>query len=306
MLAFCLRRLVEGVVVLLVVVSVIFVLAYIVGNPANAFAPTDASQAEVEEIRRALGLDAPLHVQAAEYFGGIVQGDFGTSIWQQRPAMDAVLEALPETIQLSLAGILVAALLGASTGIVAGARPNSVLDRITNFWAVAMVSLPNFWLGLVLIAIFAVQLGLFPTSGFYTAPAIVLPALTIGLIHGGRICLVVRSATFEEVTKPYVQVARSKGLPHSAVVSGHVLRNAGVTIATTVGWEYVRLMGGAAFVIEIVFAWPGVGRLMITAANREDFPVLQAAVIVMGAFVVLANMLVDIASQLVDRRLNPA
>jgi peptide/nickel transport system permease protein len=171
---------------------------------------------------------------------------------------------------------------------------------------VAAVSVPNFWLGLLLIVVFAVQLELLPTSGYYTTDALILPAVTLGLIHGGRIFLVVRSVTFEEMTKPYVLVVQSKGLPSPTVLGRHVLRNAGVTIATTVGWEYVRMMGGAAFAIEFVFAWPGVGNLMIDAANRQDFPVLQAGVIVAGTFVIVTNMLVDIGSQIVDRRLNAA
>jgi peptide/nickel transport system permease protein len=177
------------------------------------------------------------------------------------------------------------------------------LDRIGNFLSVVALSVPNFWLGLLVIVVFAVQLGLLPTSGFADWRGLILPAGVLGIVHGGRIFQLVRSATFEEMTKPYALVARSKGLPNALILWKHVLRNTAVTIATTVGWEYVRMMGGAAFAVEVVFAWPGIGQLMIHAASRQDFPVLQAAVIVAGAFVIFTNALVDLIYRCLDMRM---
>jgi peptide/nickel transport system permease protein len=165
---------------------------------------------------------------------------------------------------------------------------------------------PNFWLGLLLIVIVAVQLRALPTSGFTSWQSLILPAVTLGMIHGGRIFQLVRSVTFEEMTKPYALVARSKGLPERLILWKHILRNIAVTMATTIGWEYVRMMGGAAFAIEVVFAWPGIGQLMIHAASRQDFPVLQAAVIVAGTFVILTNALVDLLYRHLDTRIRPA
>jgi len=303
---FVLARLRDGAVVLFLVVLTIFVLAFVVGNPVEYYAPPDATQEEIDRLNRILGFDRPFHVQFADYFGGLVRGDFGDSLFQRRPAIHPILEALPATILLSLTGIAVAGLWGAVTGVIAGVRPGSIFDRVANFLSVSMVSVPNFWLGLLLIVIFAVQLRALPTSGFFDPKGLILPTLTLGLVHGGRIFLIVRSVTFEETTKPYVMVAESKGLPFSYVVGRHILRNAGVTIATTVGWEYVRMMGGTAFAIEFVFAWPGVGNLMIDSANRQDFPVLQAGVILTGVFVIVANIVVDLGSKVVDRRLQPA
>jgi peptide/nickel transport system permease protein len=305
-LMFGLIRLRDGFVVLLLVTVVIFVLGHVVGNPARVMAPVDATEEQIARLARQLGLDRPFHEQFVSYFGGLLRGDFGESLWQNRPALTIVLEALPATILLTLAGIILAGLFGSLFGILAGASPNSAMDRVGNFLSVVALSVPNFWIGLVLIVIVAVEFRALPTSGFASWQGLILPAVTLALVHGGRIFQLVRSATFEEMTKPYALVARSKGLPYRIVLWKHVFRNTAVTVATTIGWEYVRMMGGAAFAIEVVFAWPGIGQLMITAASRQDFPLLQAAVIVAGAFVVLANAIVDLMYRVVDARLRVA
>ncbi len=304
--AFALRRLRDGLLVLLLVTLVVFVLGHVIGDPALVMAPVDAKAEEIARLRQQLGLDRPFREQFIDYFGSLIRGDFGQSLWQNRPALTVVLEALPATIILTITGILVAGLGGALLGVLAGARPESALDRIANYLSVIALSVPNFWLGLLLIVIFAVQLRALPTSGFGAWSSLVLPAAVLGVVHGGRIFQLVRSATFEEMTKPYALVARSKGLPNRLILWRHVLRNTAVTIVTTIGWEYVRMMGGAAFAVEVVFAWPGIGQLMIHAASRQDFPVLQAAVIVAGAFVILTNALVDLLYRLVDMRMRPA
>jgi peptide/nickel transport system permease protein len=303
---FAVTRVRDGVLVLLLVTLVIFILGSVVGNPAQMMAPADASPEDIARLARQLGLDRPLPERLVNYFGGILRGDFGESHWQDRPALTVVSEALPATILLTLVGLVMAAFVGSLLGMLAGASPSSLLDRVANFVSIAALSVPNFWLGLLLIVVFAVQLRLVPTSGFVSWQSLILPSVTLALVHGGRIFQLVRSATFEEMTKPYAMVARSKGLPERIVIWKHVLRNTAVTIATTVGWEYVRMMGGAAFAIEVVFAWPGVGQLMITAASRHDFPVLQCAVIVAGAFVIVTNALVDVVYGLLDPRLRTA
>jgi peptide/nickel transport system permease protein len=306
LLVFSLRRLRDGVMVLLLVTLVIFVLGHVVGDPALVMAPVDAKEEEIARLRQQLGLDRPFREQFVNYFGSLMRGDFGQSLWQNRPAISVVLEALPATIVLTLAGIFLAGLGGSLLGVLAGARPESALDRVGNFLSVVSLSVPNFWLGLLLIVVFAVQLGIFPTSGFGGWTSLILPSAVLGAVHGGRIFQLVRSATFEEMTKPYALVARSKGLPDGLILRKHILRNTAVTIMTTIGWEYVRMMGGAAFAIEVVFAWPGIGQLMIHAASRQDFPVLQAAVIVAGAFVVLTNALVDLFYRALDTRMRLA
>ena len=303
---FLITRVRDGFVVLLLVLVVVFFLSSVVGDPAEAMAPADATPEQIERLREQLGTNRPLSEQAADYFGGIARGDFGESLWQQRPALDPVREALPATIYLSIAGIVAAAILGAVSGVIAGTRPNGLFDRVANMIAMAGVSVPTFWLGMVLIVVFAVRLGWVPTSGNIGWKSIILPAAAIGIEHGGRIFQLVRSGTFDELNKPYVLVARSKGLAGRVVVWKHILRNAAVLILTTIGWEYVRLWGGAMFAVEVVFAWPGVGQLVINAAQREDYPVLQAGIIVAGAFVVLSNLVVDTFYRVVDRRLQVA
>ena len=298
-----LRRLRDGVVVLLLVVTIIFFLAHVVGNPALVFAPVDATDQDIADIHRQFGLDRPVGERYWEYLTGLARLDFGESTWQQRPAIDAVTEALPSTIILTVVGLGAAAVLGVIPGIVAGARARKPFDKASNLLSVTALSVPNFWLGLLLILFFGVQLGWLPTSGRFQTGSIVLPAATLGIVHGGRIFQLVRSATFEEMSKPYVTVARSKGLTEWAILGRHVVRNTGVTTATIVGWEYVRMWGGAVFAIEYVFAWPGIGLLTINAAHRQDFFVLQAAVIVAGAFVIFSNLLIDMGYQFIDRRI---
>ena len=298
-----LRRLRDGIIVLLLVVTIIFFLAHVVGNPALVFAPVDATDEQIADIHRQFGLDRPVAERYWEYLTGLARLDFGESTWQQRPAIKAVTEALPATIILTVVGLGSAAVLGVIPGVVAGARARKPFDKVSNLLSVTALSVPNFWLGLLLILLFGVQLGWLPTSGRFQTGSIVLPAATLGIVHGGRIYQLVRSATFEEMSKPYVTVARSKGLSEWAILRRHVARNTGVTTATIVGWEYVRMWGGAVFAIEYVFAWPGVGLLTVNAAHRQDFFVLQAAVIVAGAFVIASNLIIDMGYQFIDRRI---
>jgi peptide/nickel transport system permease protein len=305
-LAFAVIRLRDGLVVLFLVTLVIFVLGHVVGDPALVMAPVDASEQELARLRQQLGLDRPFREQFFNYFSSLFRGDFGESLWQERPALTVVLEALPATVLLTLVGLVLAGLGGSVLGILAGARPESRLDQGANLLSVVALSVPNFWLGLLLIVLFAVQLRVLPTSGFANWQSLILPAGTLAVIHGARIFQLVRSATFEEMTKPYALVARSKGLPERLILWRHILRNTAVTMLTTIGWEYVRMMGGAAFAIEVVFAWPGIGQLMIHAASRQDFPVLQAAVIIAGAFVILTNAVVDLLYGYLGTRIRAA
>jgi peptide/nickel transport system permease protein len=303
---FGLIRLRDGLIVLWLVVTVIFVLGHMVGNPARAMLPDDATEEQVAQLERLLGLDRPFHERYVNYLTGLLQADFGESFWQKRPTLTIVLEALPFTLLLTATGIVLAGLLGSLFGLLAGARPGSLVDRLANAVSVVVLSVPNFWLALLLIVVVAVELRLVPTSGFNSPQGLILPAATVGLVHAARIFQLVRSATFEEMTKPYTLVARGKGLREQVILWKHVLRNIGVMVVTLVGWEYVRMMGGGAFAIEYVFAWPGIGQLMIQAASRRDFPLLQTTVILSGAFVIVANFVVDFLYRAFDPRLRVA
>lgn len=297
-----LRRLRDAVIAVFLVLVVIFLIGHFLGDPAAAYAPPDATDEQLAAIRHSLGLDRPFLAQFGEFLRDIVTFDIGTSVWQQRPAMDAVMEVLPNTVILALAGTFTAGVVGVVGGTLAGSRPGSAIDKVVNFFTVLSLSVPNFWVGLLLIIVFAVQMRVVPTSGWYDWRGLVLPIATLAFIHGGRICQVTRSVVFGELAKPYVQVARSHGLPWWRVVGGHIMRNAGATVLTTVGWEFARMFGGAIFPVELVFGWPGVGPLMTTAASRHDFPIVEAAVLATATLVIAVNLVVDVAAHLADRR----
>lgn len=298
------RRIRDGVLVLLLVLTAVFLLGQFVGDPAESLAPADATHEQVEQIRHNLGLDRPVLVQAKEYYTGLFTGDLGDSmvVARNQPALPLVLDRLGATLRLTIAGLLFTLVMGVVTGLIAGVRPGSVFDRIGNFVAMAGVSFPYFWFGQILILVFAVKLGwvaVLPDGGL---ASYVLPGVTLGLHHGGRLFQLVRSATVDELNKSYVTVATGKGLGYRAVVVRHILRNVSLVLITMVGWEYARMWGGTVFLIEFTFAWPGIGKLVSDAATRHDFHVVQAGVVVAGVFVVLSNLVVDIFATAVDRR----
>ena len=288
---------------LFLVLTAIFLLGRLVGDPAESLAPIDATQEEVDQIRANLGLDRPLLTQAGEYYSGLVRGDMGESfvIARNQDALPLVLDRLGATMRLTLAGLLFSILLGVVTGIVAGVRPGSLFDRVGNFLALAGVSFPYFWFGQILILIVAVNLhwvSVLPDGG---PKSYFLPGVTLGIHHGGRLFQLVRSATLDELGKSYVIVAESKGLGYYAVVMKHILRNVGLVVMTMVGWEYARMWGGTVFLVEFTFAWPGIGKLTTDAADFHDFNVIQAGVVVAGVFVVLSNLVVDLLATVVDK-----
>ncbi|GAA3728165.1 ABC transporter permease [Plantactinospora mayteni] len=300
-----LRRLRDAVIVQFLVVAVIFVIGYYVGDPVSAFASPEATEEQLAQLRRSLGLDQPFWVQFGRYLEDLARLDVGTSVWQQRPAMEAVWEVIGNTVLLAILGAVAATVFGVVGGVLAGTRPGSAVDKVINLISVLSLSVASFWIGLLLIIVFAVRLNMVPTSGWYEWRGLILPVATLGFIHGGRICQVTRSVVLDEMSKAYVLVARSRGLPYRRLVAGHVLRNVAATVLTTAGWEFARMFGGSIYPIEVVFAWPGLGPLMTTAAHRHDFPIVEAAVLITGALVILVNLAVDVASHLLDRRLRP-
>ena len=303
-----LRRLRDGLVVLFLVLTAVFLLGTLVGDPAESLAPVDATEEDVAEIRHNLGLDRPLITQAGDYYRGLVTGDMGDSlvVARNQEALDLIVDRLPATIKLTLAGLLFTVAFGVVPGIVAGVRPNSLFDRVGNVVALAGVSFPYFWFGQLLILVVAVNLRWVDVLPSNDLKSYLLPGITLGIHHGGRLFQLVRSATLDELGKSYVTVAQSKGLSTTAVVLKHILRNVGVVVATMVGWEYARMWGGTVFLVEFTFAWPGIGKLVTDAAKVHDFNVVQAGVVIAGIFVVLANLLVDLLSTALDKRVEVA
>jgi peptide/nickel transport system permease protein len=298
------RRLRDGLVVLLLVLTAVFLLGSLVGDPAESLAPIDATQEDVDQIRHNLGLDRPLLTQAADYYRGLATADMGESlvVARNQDALDLIIDRLPATVKLTVAGLVFTVLIGVVPGIIAGIRPNSLFDRAGNVLALAGVSFPYFWFGQLLILVVAVNLRWVDVLPKDDLKSYLLPGITLGIHHGGRLFQLVRSATLDELGKSYVTVAQSKGLSPTAVVMRHILRNIGVVLATMVGWEYARMWGGTVFLVEFTFAWPGIGKLVTDAAKVHDFNVIQAGVVVAGIFVVLANLVVDVLSTALDKR----
>jgi len=280
---------------------VVFFVTHLIGDPVSLMLRPEATAEQRQALRERLGLNDPLPVQFGRFMSGALRGDFGESIWQRVPAMPIVLDRLPATIYLASVTLLLAIPLSILLGIVSAIRPGSVVDRVVTVIALGGVSTAEFWLGLMLILLFAVRLGWLPTSGYGGIQYVLLPAIALAVRPLGRVSQVVRSAMLDQFSQPYVTTARAKGLSERVVVYLHTLKNAAIPIATLVGDEAASLLNGAV-VIETVFGWPGVGILLIQAIERRDLPLIEASVIVIAVMIVTVNLLVDLTYSLMDPR----
>jgi peptide/nickel transport system permease protein len=300
---FAVRRVAQGLLVILGVTVMVFIFTRMVGDPAKTMLPLSASNEERAAFRHQLGLDRPLAVQFADYLSDLVHGDFGTSLWQRRPAIDVVLGALPHTLQLVLVAIAFAVVLALPLGMLAALRPGRALDRVAVVLSLAGLSIPQFWLGLLLIIVFAVRLKLLPTSGMGTPAHVVLPMLALAFPALGRLAMIVRSSMIDELNQPYVRTAEAKGMPRARIVGVHALRNASIPALTLTGWELIRALAGYSVVVETVFAWPGIGFLADQALTNQDLILLQAIVFVVAVMVVIVNVIIDVLYRAVDPRI---
>jgi peptide/nickel transport system permease protein len=300
---FAVRRIAQGFLVIFGVTVMVFVFTRMVGDPVKVMLPLEASPQERAAFKHQLGLDRSIPVQFASYVGHLARGDLGTSLWQRRPAIDIVLEALPRTLELVLAAIVLAVLLAIPLGALAALRPGRMLDRVAVVLSLAGLSIPQFWLALLLILVFAVRIRLFPTAGMGGPEHLVLPMLALALPALGRIAMIVRSSMIDELNQQYVRTADAKGLPRRRIVGVHALRNASIPALTLTGWELIRALAGYSVVVETVFAWPGVGLLANQALDQQDLILLQAIVFVVALMVVLVNVAIDILYKAVDPRI---
>jgi peptide/nickel transport system permease protein len=300
---FAVRRIAQGFLVIFGVTVMVFVFTRMVGDPVKVMLPLEASPQERAAFKHQLGLDRSIPVQFASYVGHLARGDLGTSLWQRRPAVDIVLEALPRTLELVLAAIALAVLLAIPLGVLAALRPGRMLDRVAVVLSLAGLSIPQFWLALLLILVFAVRIRLFPTAGMGGPEHLVLPMLALALPALGRIAMIVRSSMIDELNQQYVKTADAKGLPRRRIVGVHALRNASIPALTLTGWELIRALAGYSVVVETVFAWPGVGLLANQALDQQDLILLQAIVFVVALMVVLVNVAIDILYKAVDPRI---
>ncbi len=300
---FILKRLGHGIIVIFGVSLIVFVVTRLIGDPVRVMLPIEATAEQRVAFEKRLGLDRPIHVQFAGYLGSVARGDFGDSLWQRRPAMEIVVERLPLTIQLTLAGIGLAVLLGLPLGVWVALKPGGVSDRLVVFWGLLGLSVPQFWLGLLLIVVFAVKLRWLPTSGATGLQHMILPALTLALPALARIVMMARSAMIDELNQQYIKTAIAKGLPFRRIIGVHAMRNAAVPILTLAGWELIRALAGYSVVVETVFAFPGLGLAAIQAIERQDLILLQAIVFTVAVMVVFINIVMDVLYKVIDPRI---
>lgn len=300
---FILRRLLHGVIVVLGVTVIVFVVTRMVGDPVRVMLPMDATVEQQDLLRHQLNLDQPIPVQFADFIGNLSTGNFGESLWQRRPAGAIVLERLPKTLELVFISMLVAVLLAVPLGVLAALRPGRISDHASVIVSLVGLSVPQFWLGLILIVVFSVELGWLPTSGSETARHLILPAFTLALPAIGRLAMIVRSSMIDELNQPYTKTAIAKGMPWWRVVGVHAMRNAAIPVTTMTGWELIRALAGYSVVVEVVFAWPGLGQLAMQAIQRQDIVLLQAIVFTIAILVVVINLIMDLMYKLIDPRI---
>jgi peptide/nickel transport system permease protein len=292
MKAFLLRRALQAVGIVFGVTLVTFLLLHLTGDPVGMMLPADASPEEIQRVTRLFGFDRPLHVQFGRFLGGAVRGDFGNSIRQDEPALGLVLERLPATLELTLTAMAFAVLVAFPAGIVSASRRGGLVDQGAMLFALVGQSVPNFWLGIMLILLFSVSLGWLPPFGRGGFANLILPAFTLSMYSMARTARLIRSGMIEVLSQDYIRTAHAKGLPQPMILWRHALRNALIPAVTVLGLDLAHLLGGA-IITETIFAWPGVGRLTISAIFARDYPIVQAAVFVVAVGYTGVNLLVD-------------
>jgi ABC-type dipeptide/oligopeptide/nickel transport system permease component len=282
-----------------------FVFMHLSGDPVMLMLPPDATSKQIEDLRERMGFNDPLPLQYLRFASGAVRGDFGISLRHQQPAMGLVLERLPATLELAITGMGIALLVAVPFGILSAIRRGSALDYLVMGGALLGLSMPNFWVGIIGILIFSVKLRLLPTAGHGTWAQLVLPGLALGSYLMALIARLTRSGMLEVIRQDYVRTARAKGLREPLIIVRHALMNALIPLVTVVGLQMGELLGGTV-IIETVFAWPGVGRLILQAVFQRDYPIVQAAVFTLAMIFVAANLFVDMAYRYLDPRIRHA
>jgi peptide/nickel transport system permease protein len=289
---FLLGRVLQTVLSMLVVISIVFVLTRLSGNPVHLLLDVNATERDQQILMHHLGLDQPLLVQYGIYVKNIFLGDFGKSVLTRRPVTEHIWERLPATIELGLVAMLFSVLIGVPLGMYAAVRRGGVTDRAARVFAVLGQSMPTFWLGLMLILFFAVLLGVLPAGGRGGLAHLILPAFTLGYFTSAAILRLTRSSMLEVLGSDYIKFARLKGLHEQVVLWKHGLKNALLPVITFAVLLFVQFLGGAV-VTETVFAWPGLGRLILESITTRDYPIVQAGVLVLSALYLIGNLLVD-------------
>ncbi|HEV8614980.1 MAG TPA: ABC transporter permease [Methylomirabilota bacterium] len=299
---YAVRQLVQLAVVVVGISMLAFAILHVIGDPVTLLLPQNAGKEEYERYHKLLGLDKPVYVQYWKFASRAVQGDFGKSWYTDTPAFKLVLERMPPTLYLTSAGFVMALLIALPLGILAALKRHSLVDNLCTMLAVAGQAMPIFWLGIMLIIIFAVRLRALPASGYGTWQHFIMPAFTLGAFLAPITMRLVRSGVIEIMNLDYIRTARAKGVGESAVVVKHAFRNACIPVITVLGLQFGQLLGGA-IVTETVFAWPGVATLTVDSIRNQDFPVVQCAVVLLALIIVSINFVVDIIVGFIDPRI---
>ena len=294
-------RLAQTVLVVFLSLTAVFGMVRLTGDPVLLFMPMDIQAKDVNEFRERLGFNDPLAVQYGRFLGAAVRGDFGESLRYRRDALGLVLERLPATLLLAGAALALTAVIAVPLGVLSAVRRDSAFDHAATIVTALGQATPGFWLGLMLIYVFAVQLRWLPTGGMGTIAHLVMPAVVLAAFYSARVARLTRSAVLDTLGEDYVLTARAKGLAESRVIGKHTLRNSAIPIVTLAGLEAGQLLGGAV-VTETIFAWPGLGRLTVQALLNRDFPVVMAAVSFTSIVYTLMNLAVDVAYGWLDPR----
>jgi len=290
---------------LLVVTLVFFIFRLVPGDVARIVAGERATEEEVALIREQMGLNDPIHVQYARYLWGLAHGDLGRSLTYRRQVLDEIISRVPATLELALAGIGVSVIIGVGTGIISAVKRNTIYDYTSMVAAISGVCVPNFWLGLLLIMIFSVSLGWLPTGGRGGLKFLILPTVALSARLIAIIARLTRSTMLEVISGDYVRTARAKGLNERVILARHALRNAMIPLVTIVGLQFGSLLAGS-IVVETVFAWPGMGSLLINAVNSRDYPMVQGITLVYTIAFMVVNLLTDLSYGFLDPRVRLA
>jgi peptide/nickel transport system permease protein len=304
---YIIRRLLQSILVVVGVTFLVFIILYQTGDPVQLLVGPDATKDDIAQIRHQMGFDRPWYVQYADFLSSAARGDFGRSLRQDQPVWDLIVERLPATLELAVAAFLLSLVISLPVGIISATRRNSIWDNLSMGGALLGQSLPVFFLGIILIYIFAGQLKILPSFGRGSGGLqsqlshLVLPAITLGTFSLARNARLVRSSLLEVLGLEFVKTARAKGLTENTVIWRHALKNALIPVVTIFGLEFGNLLGGAV-ITETVFAWPGVGRMVILAIQQRDFPLVVGTVTVVAIIFVVLNLLVDLLYGLLDPR----
>jgi len=302
MAGYVLRRSLQAAFSIVGVLILAFVLARSAGDPVYLLLPPTASEAEVVSLRQALGLDRPIGVQLLVYMANVVRGDWGESLYFREPVFEVILSRVPATLELTFTAFAVALLVAIPLGILAAVRRNGFLDFAATVLAVSGQALPLFWVGLVLIVVFAVNIPLFPVSGRGTVLHLVLPSVTLGIYLSAHIMRLTRSEMLNTLSQDYIRTAHAKGVRNGRVIGVHALKNALTPVISAIGLSFGRTLGGTV-ITETVFSWPGLGRLVVDAVRSYDYPLIQGCVVILAVFIVVANLLSDLGVAALDPRI---